>query len=773
MRLRLMLALMLVGVLACFTQSAAGSVPVPNGDMEKGQDGPEGWTWAAGDGGKGEFAWETGIAHSGRRSFRVKKIGSVGYTILSSDFVPVQEGKTYQISAWIYPVQPVQGGVYFMISQYPKDSNTWDLPNTFGSTTETFVAGQWQQVKVSVTIREGNSRIKIHCVQGLSWPSEVYWDDFEVTEVGEIPQARYEPPAPEPLPSFEQIKEAWSIVAKRPRATAKVEVRNGRPQLMIDGKPTPWAFYVSPFWNPQDAQIADFRNAGVRVYLVPLVLGNQVYGNRGPWKGRNLYDFSEVDELLWRVLSVDPEGYILFYLACDPYREWGAENPDHVTQDQNGKKAIVQMHPKRWGDDPVPPERFGPSPVSLKLRADVAAALRELVKYVESSEPGKAVIGYHIGGFNDGQWFHWASFDEKDPHLADYCPGAQESFREWLKRRYGGDVTALRKAWNQPQVTFESAKVPPFERYWAEGNLLDPATQQDIADYTAFYSEGVAETVMYLADVIKEASPRPVICGTYYEDISGNSPNHIALSRYLASSSLDYLAGPAAYGIRMAGYQGAVRSVFGSTLLHGKVFLTEQDWRSWLSYPDTPENNFAHGRAENVEVHNAMVRRECGMMLAFGLGTWWYDMGGGWFRDDQIMAGIAEAMRAFNRDLDIGGLPRADLAVFVSEESDHYVAPRSGGRFRYYGIVSQIHELNKAGVPYSKTLSPHMENYPALANWNWRRALGWAKSLCTSTVSRPSLILIRVEYWINVSTMLPKVSSESEGSNTFRSSTRI
>jgi len=330
----------------------------------------------------------------------------------------------------------------------------------------------------------------------------------------------------------------------------------------------------------------------------------------------------------------------------------------------------------------------------------VAETLRRLAAHVEQSEPGKAVIGYHVAGFNDGQWFQWASLYDQNLHLADYCPGAQRSFREWLSRLYSGDVEALRKAWNRPDITFETAQIPPADRYWVDGPLLDADTQQDIADHTRFYSEGIAESVLMLAGVLKQATPRRILCGTYYEDITCNSANHIALGRYLDSEALDYLAGPAAYGIRMAGYQGAVRSVFGSTLLHGKTYLTEQDWRSWHSVPDSPENNLAWGRAETAEVHNAMVRRECGMMLAFGLGTWWYDMSGGWFRDDRIMSGIAEALRAFDRDLSTEGTPRADLAVFVSEESNHYVAPKCGGQFRYDGILQQIHELNVAGVPY-------------------------------------------------------------------------
>jgi len=261
-------------------------------------------------------------------------------------------------------------------------------------------------------------------------------------------------------------------------------------------------------------------------------------------------------------------------------------------------------------------------------------------------------------------------------------------------------VQALRGAWGRDDVTFETAGPPEFERCWADGWLLDAATDGDLADWTRFYSEGPAETVMYLADVIKQASGRRILCGTYYEDITCNSGNHIALGRFLNDDSLDFFAGPAAYTIRMAGYQGAVRSVFGSTLLHGRTFLTEQDWRSWHSVPRTAAQNFSWGRAETAAIHNAMVWRECGMMLAFGLGTWWYDMSGGWFADEGIMAGIAQAMRAFERDLTIAEPPRADLAVIVTEDSNHWVAPKMGGQFRYTGVLSQIQELNLSGVPY-------------------------------------------------------------------------
>ncbi|MEN6645168.1 MAG: beta-galactosidase [Armatimonadia bacterium] len=686
-------------LLATLAAGAVWAQTVPNGGFEQGTDQPTVWSWRTGEGGQGVFEWSKAPVHSGERSMRVKRSGAAGYTALDSDYVPVTAGKTYRISAWVFPVKPVRRGVYFMITQHKPDSDADQVPNAFGRTSQALVQQTWQQMTIKVPIREGMTRIRIHCIQAMQ-VSDLYWDDFAIAEDTAEEKPRYEPPTKETVPDLAQVQ---AEVAKRPRATAKLEMRGERARLIVDGKAQPFAWYVSAFGGPgffENTQIGDFKRAGVHTYLVPLVLGNGLYGAKGPWLGKDQYDFSVVDDLIWRVLRVDPQGQIVFYMCSDPYPAWGAENPNDVTWDQDGKKAIVWMHPKRWGDDPQANERFAPSIVSHKMRDDVAATLKLLVKHVESSEAGKAVIGYHVAGFNDGQWFPWHSLNPADLHLADYSPGAQAAYRDWVKRKYG-TVENLRRAWNNPQAAFETVTVPGMDKLWAESVYVDPKTEQDVADYQRFFSEGVAENIMYLAGTIKRESKRPVICGTYYEDITCNSVNHIALGQFLNSGEIDYLAGPAAYAIRMAGYQGAVRNVFGSTVLHGKSYLTEQDWRSWHSVPsDIPENNFSWGRAETAEVHNAMVRRECGMMLAFGLGTWWYDMSGGWFRDDQIMAGIAEAVRAFNIDLVDKDLPQADLAVFVSEESDSYIRMRYGGPYRYQGVSSQIEELNTAGVPY-------------------------------------------------------------------------
>ena len=103
---------------------------------------------------------------------------------------------------------------------------------------------------------------------------------------------RYEKPTPEPLPSLEDAKK---VMTARKRAQAKVEVRDGRARLVVDGKLTPPCFYVTSSRGLKPggvSQIGDFRDAGVRIYLTFLSLGRREDWNRGVgvWLGHNQYD---------------------------------------------------------------------------------------------------------------------------------------------------------------------------------------------------------------------------------------------------------------------------------------------------------------------------------------------------------------------------------------------------------------------------------------------------------------------------------------------------
>ena len=507
------------------------------------------------------------------------------------------------------------------------------------------------------------------------------------------PEKHYIEPEQEIIPPLtDEIRQA---VAARPRRPARLEIVNGRPRMTVGGKPIAPVFYNGCWFNPALSQFGDFMRAGVHTFLMTASAGRNLYGT-GFWRAADTFDFTAFDESLWRILRLDPQANIILYIGCEPYVEWGGEHPEDVCADQDGNPAIVDFHTIRFGGDPPGPnQRFGPSLYSPRLRQECGDALRRLVAHLRETDAGRAVIGIHLCGFSDGQFFDW-DFGWKNAHVADYSPAGMAAFRDWLRRRYGDDINLLREAWNDDEVTFETAQRPRVTEIWTDRYLVD---SQQVADHNRFASEGQAETVLALAQAVREASDGEMLIGTYYEDMSGSIYNHIALNKYLYSPYIDYLAGPADYRIRKGGYSGGVRNIFGSTLLHNKLFVTEQDWRSWTAGPNSPVENFAYGRAESVEEHNAMVRRECGMMLSLGMGTWWYDLAGKWFRDDGIMHGIAEAVSAFEQDLSVGGLPQADAALFVSEDSSYFNTLRNSEITRC-SLTRQRVQLYTSGMPF-------------------------------------------------------------------------
>ena len=349
------------------------------------------------------------------------------------------------------------------------------------------------------------------------------------------------------------------------------------------------------------------------------------------------------------------------------------------------------------------------------MRTDTEEALRQLIHHVQNSLPGKAVVGYHVAGGNDGQFFNWAGYKQgtTDPspanyHLADYSPDSEHAFQNWLRQKYQ-TVANLQHAWNCTDVTFANAVIPSGERRLSSGFLFSAKTDEDIADYNRFYSEGIVETIQDYAHVIKQETHNQNLVSTYWEDSAAGVNSHFATGKMLQSPDIDFLSGPTDYGIRMPGQVGEAHSIWGSLMLHDRIWVSEQDYRSWLSDSVNAAYDRSVGRAENATDHNNMVRRESGMMLAFGQGTWWYDMSGGWFADPGIMKGIAEARAAFTRDLSTKGQPQADLAVFVSERTLDYFK-FSSTAFRYNSITQQIRELNHAGVPYQIFLQSDLNN---------------------------------------------------------------
>ena len=700
---QILLALALMPTFAHAQNAAPIFAPVPNGSFEN-ADTLTRWTLSQNDNSQGS-AQISADAQGGTRALRIVKTNSDGYALLTSDFIPVKPQTDYLVTARVKSKTVSFGKVNYMISQYDAESDQMRFPNQFSPSGTLESGGEWNELKFRFQVRQ-NTRAKIHLIIEGS-RIDFLMDDVTVRELraDEAYNPRYEKPTPEVLPPLESV---MSEVKARPLMRGERRVVDGRPRLFANGKPLAPAFLTMSYSRPELNNIADFARVGIHTFVCYLPL-NEL------WTSKGKFDFAPAEARMWRVLRADPQAQIIFYFQVDPYDAWGEENLDDVSVNQNGQRVIVENGKPRFyatKPDPTKNYTYGPSLHSARLRDDTNAIMRQFFAALDESIPGRAVVGAHIIGYNDGQFYQWSNGE----NLADYSPAALASYKDWLRAKYKTDA-ALSQAWGR-DVSFDAVQIPSGEARKDTAFLRDPIGARDLMDFERFSNEGGVDLVKSYARTIKEASRNRLLVSTYYEDAASNATNtHMALGALLESDDIDFVAGPASYSIRMPGYVGAAHGTWGSTALHGRLYLTEQDWRTWKSESYGGEGgDFTWGRTENAEGFAAMVRRESGMMLAFGQGTWWYDMHGGWFSDAELMKPIAEAKRAFDLDLKTKGAPRADVAVFLSEPSLDALGGGVRGVVHNAAVVNQIRILNASGVPYhlylqSDLASPNLPDY--------------------------------------------------------------
>ena len=139
--------------------------------------------------------------------------------------------------------------------------------------------------------------------------------------------------------------------------------------------------------------------------------------------------------------------------------------------------------PKATGPDGRPLRR---RPICLFDRASVERAL----DYARRTVANAVAKG-------DASIFKWEIDNEFVPEM-DYSPQAVAAFREWLAKRYGGDLAKFRAAWGLGSFG-EAAGVPPEDR------LARPVA---FLDWTVFQQETFAAFLAEYCKAVCDADPR-------------------------------------------------------------------------------------------------------------------------------------------------------------------------------------------------------------------------------------------------------------------------
>jgi len=449
-----------------------------------------------------------------------------------------------------------------------------------------------------------------------------------------------------------------------PRLTAQVR-REGRglPQISVSGPAgrkdyAPYFFFVNaeaaPDGETVEAQIRAAAANGVHLFsgVMYLPLRN-AHGDRS---------FGAIDALVQQVLSADPDGYVLPRLQFFPTNYWARTHADQMARYAGGEEGDVSL-------------------ASTEFWADCVDALDALVAhFADPSTPGgDRVLGFHL---DRGEWFTdiEAGYDLSQPNTV--------AFQHWLHAKYQAPH-ALRSAWHDAQVTWEDAAVPTWQGKTAVVKKTDTplyASRREgrWPDYAQFSSELAAGIVAGLAEAIKTLSQNRMIVAASYgytlEFAGRNDSGHLALGKLLQSPHIDIVAGPNSYSGRGAGSPAAFPAPIDSVALHGKLWLVEDDTKTFLAEAETEDayNPKIASGADTQAIH----QRHFGAALAHRAGVTWMDLWGqGWLNSPDIwreLGGLTAQAERWGR-LVPNPVPAPDVAVLVDEASLRFLKNDANG----------------------------------------------------------------------------------------------
>ena len=476
-----------------------------------------------------------------------------------------------------------------------------------------------------------------------------------------------------------------------------VEVINGVPTYLVNGEYASLVLYESAQTNEQ-AGLESLYKSGIETIIN--FKGGSI-GQQGSvvelWGETGVFDFDKFDDQINGILSSSPDVNMIVNLGMFAPLWWLEENPGQavVLSDIEGNKeeyAGVSFGSKLW-------------------REKSCELIYEIIDHMKEQPYYSRVAGFRIMA---GRTAEMMTFGVSESQIPDYSDAALECFKDYLKEKYG-TVEALRKAWSDPDLTFETVEFPAFAELAAKndwGTLLDPATQQNVIDFRLLIDEMTADSLLAWSAAVKDASDGKLVVGAYYgyawADSSWSSigTNHTAMQKIWESDTLDFLSSPLGYNERILGESPYQQGMGDVALEYGKLYITEQDNRTVLTgqFAGTAWATSGEPVGTTYTMQDTLLteKRDFAFNLLNGYGQWFLDMFGGWYADDQFYNFTndinAESHFANYLERNLAN----DIAIIVPEDSSAYYRANSLNSvvIAQYMYRYQRKQLGKIGTGY-------------------------------------------------------------------------
>lgn len=396
-------------------------------------------------------------------------------------------------------------------------------------------------------------------------------------------------------PQVKNRLDADKILETPPIHRAELKLHNNAMTLFLDGEPISGQMWSSLCnHNLPDSYLKDvLKGLDYPIAAIPFAVGEnrltQLYPSS--WLGPDEYDWSYIDTQARRVLAVRPGMKLVLMLALDGALWWNQAHPEAANVEEDAHFA------KDNKPSPGVPDYLSPL-----WRKDMRELLRQLVAHVQTSDWGKAVIGYEL--FNG----HSMDCNFKVPHSN---PRVIADFRSMLKKKYQSDAV-LQNAWNNPAVTLDSALL--WTESFPSGLILESAKHRWFLDTKELIGNQFRMVFSDVASILKEATHRRAIVGARTGDYFGNYAWDVGsyaledsgwLPPLLVDPNFDFFDVQEPYPGRQLGGGAGVPVLPPHALQqYGKTVFIQNDVRTHLSEP-----NVGYGRTPDLESTIQLQRR--------------------------------------------------------------------------------------------------------------------------------------------------------------------
>ncbi len=482
------------------------------------------------------------------------------------------------------------------------------------------------------------------------------------------------PPEPGPVSIFDEK------TFEQGKTVARINHELNYPRIEINGRIADPVIFGVRWRGDRTASYRTSKSADFNLFRLSWEFSFEA------WRADGTVDYDGLEHAVRELLQSNPAAKIIIEMRITPPPWWTQANPGELVKFADGQTT---------GADGV----FA-SPASAKWKRETTAKLREVIDHIEKSWFAGAIAGYMPCNLRGPEWVIAC----KHNCYPDYSDPMRDYFRGYLKEKYGNDIEKLRAAWNNSEVTFDSAAIPEQkQRQLATGYFLPPE-RQDVMDYNRAVSRATVDAIIAVMDAIHAAAPdklRVLYFGYLMtlDHISANPAptSQYDLSRLLDAGKVDVMASPVSYVWRKPGDISGTGSVESSYRKHGVVWLQEADNRSYLTLVDD------HAVTFHAEASLRENRREFIYALAKREAIWFYELGGGWYDNPYFCEDFRKMHEIYRAANTVPVTYQPPMAMFFDEKCFDGVSLSDGrwGGNRPWILAAEAQRMVAvSGVPY-------------------------------------------------------------------------